>query len=167
MDFSQASPGTFKIDFKKKGLGNDISIDYEVKERRIDSKNRVGFDSSDVLYLITPDRFANGDPSNDIVSGLKEAVIDRKNDYARHGGDIKGITEHLDYVEEMGFTAIWPCPLLTNDMNKQSYHGYAMTDFYEVDPRFGTMEEYLDLSHEMEGKGLKLVMDQVINHCGL
>ena len=106
----------------------------------------MGFNSSDVIYLITPDRFANGDPTNDIVKGLKESDIDRQNDYARHGGDIKGITDHISYIKDMGFTAVWPCPLLTNDMPKTSYHGYAITDLYEIDPRFGTLEDYINLS---------------------
>jgi len=167
LDFSQSKPGVFKILFKKKGPLNDISINYEIKERRKGSKDRVGFDSSDVLYLITPDRFANGDTSNDIDLKLHEKTIDRKDNYSRHGGDIKGITDHLDYISEMGFTAIWPCPLLTNDMYKQSYHGYSMTDFYQVDPRFGNLDEYENLSKEIQAKGLKLIMDQVVNHCGL
>jgi len=130
------------------------------------SEEFIGFDSSDVIYLITPDRFANADPKNDVVNGLKESKIDRENDYARHGGDIKGITNHLSYISDMGFTAIWPCPLLTNDMPKTSYHGYAITDLYEIDPRFGTLEDYVELSSKANEKGVKLVMDQVANHCG-
>ncbi len=120
-----------------------------------------------MIYLITPDRFANGDPKNDRVRGMRENRIDRKDDYARHGGDIRGIIERLDYISEMGFTAIWPSPLLENDMPEQSYHGYAITDFYRVDPRFGTLEEYRELASKAREKGLKLIMDQVANHCGL
>ncbi|HLT32342.1 MAG TPA: alpha-amylase family glycosyl hydrolase, partial [Aquaticitalea sp.] len=104
--------------------------------------------------------------ANDVDSTLREKVIDRANDYGRHGGDIAGITQHLDYIENMGFTAIWPTPMLINDMPQASYHGYAMTDFYRVDPRFGTMEEYKNLSSEMQKRGMKLVMDMVANHCG-
>jgi hypothetical protein len=167
LDFSNAKPGLFKINFSKKGILNDVSFDYELKERRKDSRNRKGFDSSDAIYLITPDRFANGNVDNDIDKSLHEIKIDRKNDYARHGGDIRGIIDHLDYIDELGFTSIWPCPLLENNMYEQSYHGYAMTDFYKVDPRFGTMEEYIELSQKMQQKGLKLIMDQVVNHCGL
>ncbi|MDG2281106.1 MAG: glycoside hydrolase family 13 protein [Flavicella sp.] len=167
LDFSQSTAMNFEIKFKKKGVLNDVTINYELKSRKKNSALREGFDSSDALYLITPDRFANGNVSNDIVAGLKEEKIDRKDNYARHGGDILGIIEHLDYIENMGFTAVWPSPLLTNNMHKQSYHGYAMTDFYEVDPRFGDMESYRLLSEKMEDKGLKLIMDQVLNHCGL
>ncbi|WP_142785133.1 glycoside hydrolase family 13 protein [Changchengzhania lutea] len=159
--------------------GNQLEQTYQLNSREKPAEEYIGFDSSDVLYLITPDRFANGDVSNDIalkhsginesgqkVSMLKEATINRSDDYARHGGDIKGMTQHLDYIDEMGFTAIWPCPLLTNDMPKASYHGYAMTDFYQVDPRFGTLAEYRELADKAREKDIKLVMDMVANHCG-
>ena len=130
------------------------------------SAQRQGFKSSDVIYLITPDRFANGDTSNDINKELNEKTIDRKDNYARHGGDIKGITDHLNYIGDMGFTAIWPSPMLSNNMPGQSYHGYAITDLYEVDPRFGTMDEYKTLSKEAKNRGIKLIMDMVANHIG-
>ena len=167
VDVSKAPVGFFKIDFKKKGRRNNFSVDYELKERKKDSKLRKGFDSSDAIYLITPDRFANADPSNDIVKGLKETKINRKHDYARHGGDIKGITNHLDYISDMGFTAIWSTPVLENDMKNSSYHGYAITDLYKPDPRFGTMDEYVELATKSNEKGLKFVMDQVANHIGI
>jgi glycosidase len=167
IDVSKAPVGFFKIDFKKKGRRNNFSVDYELKERKKDSKLRQGFNSSDVIYLITPDRFANADESNDVVKGMKEQGINRKDDYARHGGDIKGITEHLDYIDEMGFTAIWSTPVLENDMYKSSYHGYAITDLYQPDPRFGTIDEYIELASEANKKGIKMVMDQVANHIGL
>ncbi len=158
-------PGKFNIYFKFDNGSQKIQT-YELKSRTKSSEEFVGFNSSDVIYLITPDRFANGDQSNDIVPYLKEKKIDRKNDYARHGGDIKGIIKHLDYINEMGFTAIWPCPLLTNDMPRTSYHGYAMTDFYQVDPRFGTLQEYIELADKARTFDIKLIMDQVVNHCG-
>jgi len=167
IDVSKAPVGFFKIDFKKKGRRNNFSVDYELKERKKDSKLRQGFNSSDVIYLITPDRFANADESNDVVKGMKEQGINRKDDYARHGGDIKGITGHLDYIDEMGFTAIWSTPVLENDMYKSSYHGYAITDLYQPDPRFGTIDEYIELASEANKKGIKMVMDQVANHIGL
>ena len=167
LDLSKAVSGKFNINFSKKGKRIDFSFPYELKERTQDSKLREGFNSSDVIYLITPDRFANADVSNDLVKTMNEKTVDRKNDYGRHGGDIKGITNHLDYIDEMGFTAIWPTPVLTNDMKKASYHGYAMTDFYEVDPRFGTMKDYVDLAQQAKNKGIKLIMDQVANHIGL
>ncbi len=160
-----AEAGTFELVFKAKGK-KTLRHSYELKERDRPSEDYVGFDSSDVIYLITPDRFANGDPDNDIVKGLREQKIDRKDDYARHGGDIKGITKHLEYIDEMGFTAIWSCPLLTNDMARTSYHGYAITDLYQIDPRFGSLDDYLTLSGEASERGVKIIMDQVANHCG-
>ena len=167
LDLSKAVSGKFSINFSKKGKRNNFSVSYTLKERSENSKLREGFNSSDVIYLITPDRFANADVTNDVVKTMNEKTINRKNDYGRHGGDIKGITNHLDYIDEMGFTAIWPTPVLTNDMKNASYHGYAMTDFYQVDPRFGTMEEYVELSKSAKNKGIKLIMDQVANHIGL
>lgn len=158
-------PGTFNIAFKLNN-GTIITQSYELKPREKSSAEYIGFDSSDVIYLITPDRFANGNPSNDFFPTLKEKTINRQDDYARHGGDLIGITNHLDYIEGMGFTAIWPCPVLTNDMPRASYHGYAMTDFYQVDPRFGTLSEYRELADKARQKGIKLIMDQVANHCG-
>ena len=155
-----------KFDIHFKGSPENLIYSYEIKRRKSNSGNRNGFDSSDVIYLITPDRFANANSENDINSEMKEKTIDRKHDYARHGGDIEGITNHLDYIYDMGFTAIWPTPMLTNDMSESSYHGYAMTDFYEVDPRFGTLEEYINLGEKAREKGIKLIMDQVANHCG-
>ncbi|MBT8234725.1 MAG: glycoside hydrolase family 13 protein [Bacteroidia bacterium] len=146
---------------------NEIIVPYTLNERAIEPEQLDGFDSSDVIYLITPDRFANGDPKNDVHEGMKEIGLDRTDDYARHGGDIQGITKHLDYISDMGFTAIWSSPLLENNMVEQSYHGYAITDYYKVDPRFGTLESYKELSSEAAKRGIKLIMDQVANHCGL
>ncbi|HEY9169371.1 MAG TPA: glycoside hydrolase family 13 protein [Lutibacter sp.] len=167
LDLSKAVSGKFNINFSKKGKRNNFSVAYDLKERNKDSKLREGFNSSDVIYLITPDRFANGDINNDIVKTMNEKTVDRKDDYGRHGGDIKGMTNHLDYIDEMGFTAIWPTPVLTNDMKESSYHGYAMTDFYQVDPRFGTLEDYRELGKTAKSKGIKLIMDQVANHIGI
>ena len=155
-----------KFDIHFKGSPKDLIYTYELKQRRSNSDNRIGFNSSDVIYLITPDRFANGNPKNDIHAEMKEKTMDRKHNYARHGGDIEGITNHLDYIYDMGFTAIWPTPVLTNDMSESSYHGYAMTDFYQVDPRFGTLDDYINLTKKAKEKGIKLIMDQVANHCG-
>ena len=162
----KANPGNLQIQLTH-AVKPGLEISYVLKARSGQASDFVGFDASDVVYLITPDRFANGDPSNDVVKGMREQTIDRTNNYARHGGDIQGIIQHLDYVEEMGFTAIWPSPLLTNDMQQQSYHGYAITDYYEVDPRFGTLDDYKELTTEARKKGIKIIMDQVVNHCGL
>lgn len=161
-----AKAGLFNIDFTSED-GTTKTQTYELKNRDKKADDYVGFSSADAVYLITPDRFANADSSNDIDSILNEKAIDRTNDYARHGGDIKGITNNLDYIDKLGFTAIWPSPLLTNNMYEASYHGYAITDFYGVDPRFGTLDEYKQLTIKSKEKGIKLIMDQVANHCGL
>ncbi|MCL4161484.1 UNVERIFIED_CONTAM: hypothetical protein GTU68_050163, partial [Idotea baltica] len=158
--------GKFNIVFKQENKV-DLIHTYELKSREKPSQDFIGFNSSDAIYLITPDRFSNGNPDNDVVETLNEKTIDRNDDYARHGGDIKGIINHLNYIEKLGFTAVWPCPLLTNDMYQGSYHGYAITDYYEVDPRFGTLDEYKEMSSKLSEKGMKLIMDQVANHCGL
>ncbi len=162
-----SDPGNFEIIFKPGHKGKKIKYKYQLKKRIKSSIEYVGFNSSDAIYLITPDRFANANPSNDKIEGLRDQSLNRNEDYERHGGDIQGITKYLDYINEMGFTAIWPCPLLTNDMQSQSYHGYAITDLYEIDPRFGTLEDYLELSRKAGALGIKLIMDQVANHCGL
>ncbi|MUP46166.1 alpha-amlyase [Gramella sp. BOM4] len=161
-----AKPGFLNLVFENPE-GQEMTYEYELKERTRPEEHFTGFDNTDAIYLITPDRFANGDPSNDVDKTLNEKTIDRSDDYARHGGDIRGIIDHLDYIDEMGFTAIWSSPLLINDMKSGSYHGYAMTDFYRVDPRFGTMDEYLELSEKAREKGIKIIMDQVANHSGV
>lgn len=162
----EAKTGTFDITFEYPNGTKEV-FEYELKARERTPEQFTGFNSSDAVYLITPDRFANGDPSNDIDKSLNETKIDRSDDYARHGGDIRGMINHLDYIKEMGFTAIWSSPLLINDMESGSYHGYAMTDFYKVDPRFGTLEEYKELADKARVKGIKLIMDQVANHSGV
>ena len=162
---ADTSPGLMQILLTTE-RGNEIFYSYPLYKRERPSQEFLGFDSSDVIYLITPDRFANGDPEINIVPGLLEKTINREDGYARHGGDIQGIINHLDYIASMGFTAIWPTPLLINDMPQSSYHGYAMTDFYKVDPRFGNLEDYIMLSDKATENGIKLIMDQVANHCG-
>ncbi len=163
---ANAVPGMVSFDFFVNGKVKE-TIPYEFRSRKEGAAFRKGFDSSDVVYLITPDRFANGDPTNDQVNGLNEQEVNRSHDYKRHGGDIQGIIDHLDYIEAMGFTQIWSSPLLINDMHQQSYHGYAMTDFYRVDPRFGNLDTYIELADKAAEKGIGLIMDQVANHCGL
>lgn len=158
--------GKFDIVFTLKD-NSEKRHTYELKSREKLADKFTGFNSSDAIYLITPDRFANANPKNDSFPNLKETEVDRKHNYKRHGGDLEGITNHLDYIKELGFTAIWPTPVLTNDMSRGSYHGYAMTDYYQVDPRFGTLDDYKKLSSELSTRGMKLIMDQVANHCGL
>ena len=159
-----ARPGVFDIIFK--GSNNEqTSYSYELKPREKGSTKREGFNSSDVIYLITPDRFANGNPGNDNIPGMKEQA-NRVDKDGRHGGDLQGIIDHLDYIQKMGFSAIWITPVLENNMTRTSYHGYAITDYYKVDPRFGTNEQYRELSADLKKRGMKLIMDMVFNHCG-
>jgi len=164
LDISKSVPETFDIVFtngKKK-----ITIPYELKQRNPSRKNVKGFDSSDVLYLIMPDRFANGDPTNDQLPMRMPYKVDRNDPNARHGGDLKGISDHLDYLHNLGVTAIWLNPVLENDMDGGSYHGYATTNYYRVDPRFGSNDEYVKLIEDTHAKGMKVVMDMIFNHCG-
>ncbi len=132
--------------------------------QEIDFENQNGFDQSDVIYLITPDRFSDGDKSNNSFPNSKD-VVDRNNPLARHGGDLNGILEHLDYIKDIGFTAIWLNPIIENNNSKYSYHGYAATDFYKIDARFGTNEEYKEFVEICHKKGLKVIMDMIHNHC--
>ena len=157
-------PGTFTILFKKDDE-TVLTQDYTLNARTRSAENIVGFDNTDVLYLITPDRFANSIPENDEVANLREKP-DRNFKGGRHGGDIQGIIDRLDYISDLGFTAIWLNPLLENDMQQYSYHGYSTTDFYRVDPRFGTNEDYLRLAEIAREKGIKIIMDMIVNHCG-
>jgi glycosidase len=157
--------GSYPIDIKKGGKVIH-HIDYLLKAREKNSANRPSYTTKDVIYLITPDRFANGDPRNDAAPGFREPNPARNEMYGRHGGDIKGIADRLDYLHDMGFTAIWNLPVLTNDQAKESYHGYAVTDHYAIDPRFGTNEDYKNLAINAREKGIKLIMDVVLNHCG-
>ncbi len=143
-----------------------FEYEYELRELEFGSDKIEGFNSGDAVYLITPDRFVNGDESNDQVPGLKEQTVDRSHDYKRHGGDIAGIIKAIPYLKDLGMTAVWSSPLLVNDMAEQSYHGYAITDFYKVDPRFGSLREYRLLADELRNRKMKLIMDQVNNHCG-
>lgn len=159
-----AKPGTLDITFSENGA-KMLSYSYELRKREKRSASREGFNSSDAIYLVTPDRFANGNPKNDSVKGYADS-LNRADDYGRHGGDIQGIINHLDYIEKMGFTALWLNPVLENQMPKSSYHGYATTDFYKVDPRFGSNKLYKKLSREAEKRGIKLIMDMITNHSG-
>lgn len=138
---------------------------YELKTKSTATGRIQGFNTSDVLYLIMPDRFANGDPANDSIPGFAEGA-NRKRDGARHGGDLKGISDHLDYIKDLGVTAIWLNPVLENKQKRSSYHGYAITDLYQVDKRFGGNEAYLSFINKSHQLGLKVIKDMVINHIG-
>lgn len=160
-----AKPGN--IAFLFKGNKKAFAANYELKQR--DKRIRPGargIRSSDFIYLIMPDRFANGDYSNDVVVGTREAAINRDSMYWRHGGDIQGIIEKLDYLQDLGVTTLWLNPVQENDQPKTSYHGYAITDHYKIDPRLGTNELYKKLGDELHRREMKLVMDIVPNHIG-
>ncbi|MFC3563627.1 glycoside hydrolase family 13 protein [Pedobacter jamesrossensis] len=155
-----AKAGNLPITFSNGG--EKFVYSYPLKNRT-DKSGALGFDASDVLYLITPDRFANGNPSND---NLDSVLINRNSPNARHGGDYQGVSEKLDYIKDLGMTTVWLNPIQENRMRGGSYHGYAITDFYQSDPRFGSNEEFRELTKSTHDKGMKMVMDMVLNHCG-
>ena len=159
-----SNPGNIEIDFFRE----DILVDrynFKLEKREENAANIQGFTTSDVMYLITPDRFANGDLSNDDIKEMRERP-NRNNSFGLHGGDIQGVIDNLDYIKEMGFTTVWLNPLLENNMERASYHGYSTTDYYKIDPRFGTNELFRQLSLKSKDMGIKLVMDMIPNHCG-
>ena len=159
-----AAPGAFDIEFVEAGKVV-ATHPWRLDAREPGSAQRRGFDARDAIYLVTPDRFANGDPGNDSVAGMTEAA-NRSNPNGRHGGDIAGIRQHLDYIAGMGFTQLWPTPMLENNQPAYSYHGYAITDLYRTDPRMGSNEDFRALSREAKAKGVGIVMDVVLNHIG-
>lgn len=164
VDLSEAEAQTFHIQLKNGK--KQLQIPYELKARMRKGEDVKGFTSEDVLYLIMPDRFSNGNPENDVVKDMKETKLDRTDSFARHGGDLQGISNHLDYIADLGVTAIWLNPTQENDMEGGSYHGYAITDYYQVDRRFGSNEDFRDMVDKAHEKGLKVVMDMIFNHCG-
>ena len=164
IDTKNIKPQTFQIQFSSKGK-IEFSQDYELKPRRKNSALRKGFDASDVIYLIMPDRFANGNPNNDSTDDTVEKE-NRAFSGGRHGGDIQGIINHLDYIKKLGATAIWSTPLLEDNEPSYSYHTYAQSDFYRIDPRYGTNSDYKQLATEMHKRKMKLIMDYVTNHWG-
>ncbi len=154
-------PGNIKLTFTKGK--KEIKYDYPLYARPAGPAR--GFNSSDVIYLLMPDRFANGDTTNDNVEGMAEQ-LNRKNPGGKHGGDLKGITDHLDYLKDLGVTGIWLNPFLENNQQHSSYHGYSTTDFYRADPRYGSNDEFRQLVAKAHDKGMKVVMDMIFNHCG-
>ena len=161
----QTIAGNVKLDFKK-GNTTVITKDFPLLARQTNSANRDSYTQKDAIYLIVPDRFSNGDIENDVIPTLNENVVDRKGDDKRHGGDIQGIINHLDYIKSLGFTQIWCTPLTENDEPQYSYHGYAATDFYKIDPRFGTNQQFKQLVEEAKERNIGIIWDIVLNHCG-
>ncbi|MCL7989198.1 glycoside hydrolase family 13 protein [Sphingobacterium sp. lm-10] len=157
--------GEFNIVFSEQGK-SDIVMPYTLAARDVKQKKAQGVTNEDFIYLIMPDRFANGDPSNDVVKSARETAMNRDSLYYRHGGDIQGVINQLDYLKDMGVTAVWLNPVLTNDMEKASYHGYAATEFYQIDPRLGTNDLYRKLADELHKRDMKLIQDLVHNHVG-
>lgn len=163
IETKKLKPQTFDFIFTK---GKEkLTYKYEIKTRKPNSKNRLGFSSADVIYLLMPDRFANGNPANDSHASVTEQV-NRDLPGGRHGGDIAGIIKNLDYLNELGATAIWSTPLCEDNDKTYSYHGYGQSDVYKIDPRYGTNEDYLKLSAELKKRNMKLIKDYVTNHWG-
>lgn len=159
-----AAPGKFDLTFQDGA--DSVKYSYQLLAREQGSAARAGFNSTDAIYQIMPDRFANGDPSNDSLPGMADKG-NRGNGGGRHGGDLKGILGSLDYIAAMGFTQLWPTPVVENDMPAYSYHGYAATDHYKIDPRYGSNEDYRKLTQEARKKGIGMIQDVVLSHIGL
>ncbi len=161
----ETQPGTVKIKFS----GAKKPLDWPLKPRRQGKGTAFanGVTSEDLIYLLMPDRFSNGDPSNDRIPGMKDQSLNRDSLYFRHGGDLQGVKHHLDYLQDLGITAVWMMPVLKNDMPERSEHGYAFTDHYTIDPRLGDEKAYLELSDALHVRGMKLIQDAVYNHIGL
>ncbi|GGH07002.1 alpha-amylase [Mucilaginibacter phyllosphaerae] len=160
-----AKPGNFVITFTRPGQ-KDLTYTYLLKARNKAANRIQGVTAKDLIYLLMPDRFANGDPANDVNLQMREKGLHRDSMYSRHGGDIQGIINHLDYLKDLGVTAIWPTPEIENDEPAASYHGYAVTDHYKIDPRYGTNELYRQFVAACHAKGLKVIKDLVHNHVG-
>ncbi len=165
LDLSKVSGSkNFELVLNQKGKKKLVQL-YELKQREKNSANRNSFDSSDVIYLIMPDRFANGDPKNDSHKDVIEKV-NRTDKGGRHGGDIQGVIDHLDYLDDLGVTALWSTPLLEDNEPVYSYHTYAQSDYYKIDPRYGSNNDYRRLADKMHERDMKLIMDYVTNHWG-
>ena len=163
VDLAVNAPGTYRITLKKDK--RTTSVDYTIHTRREGSRERQGFNSSDLIYLIMSDRFVDGDESNNTVETMAEAC-NKESVHGRFGGDIQGIINSLDRIAELGATAIWPTPLLEDNEEAWSYHGYACSDYYHIDPRYGSNELYREMVEQAHAKGIKFIMDMVPNHCG-
>ena len=165
VDLSSTNAGEYNLTLQHK-TKKSITVPYSLKDRRVDSAMREGYNSSDFIYLIMPDRFANGNPSNDAHPKLADKP-NRDDPWARHGGDLQGIIDHLDYIESLGVTAIWNTPVVEDNDPKGSYHMYAASDVYQIDRRFGSNEIFKKLATEMRKRDMKLIMDYVVNHWSL
>ncbi len=173
---TNAKAGIVKIKFNRINY-QPLWVNYQLKSKdKNDGKSKVlGVTSKDLIYLLMPDRFANGDTSNDFFADMRDTGHDRKNPFDRHGGDLQGVMDHLDYLKDLGITTIWMTPVVENDMartqegraSRSTYHGYAITDQYNVDKRFGGNELYKRMVEASHAKGLKVMQDAVYNHVGI
>ena len=162
-----AKPGTVQIVFadqNKKTIAN-----WPLQKRRDGNGKSFaqGVNSQDLVYLLMPDRFSNGDQTNDKIAGLRDQTLNRDSMFHRHGGDLQGVINHLDYLKDLGVTAVWMTPVFENNMPDRTEHGYAITNHYKIEPRFGSAEKYQQLSNELHKRGMKLVQDAVYNHVGI
>jgi glycosidase len=166
---SATKPGTLKLVIRPKGGGEAITIPYTLLPRRHGNGTEYakGVTSKDFIYFLMPDRWSNGDPSNDRVPGLKDQSLNRDSIFLRHGGDFQGIINHLDYLQSLGVTTLWMTPVLLNDMPNRTEHGYAFTDHYTIEPRLGGASMYKRLADSLHRRGMKLIQDAVYNHVGL
>ncbi len=159
-----ARPGSYQLSLKSQSGAAQIS--FPLLKREVGAQRHQGFDQTDVVYLITPDRFANGDATNDNVPGMPDSV-NRTEPFARHGGDLQGVIHKLEYLRDLGITAIWLNPVVENNTRRASYHGYAVTDLYSIDARFGSNEQYATFVTEAHKRGLKVILDHVNNHISI
>ncbi|MET3112337.1 glycosidase [Pedobacter sp. CG_S7] len=162
---ADAKAGKFPITFMQQGK-KKLQYEYELKNKEQSTSRIQGVSNKDLIYLLMPDRFANGDPKNDVVKGLQETKLNRDSMYYRHGGDIQGVINHLDYLKELGVTTVWMTPEIENDMPLVSYHGYAATDHYKIDARYGTNSLFKSYVDQVHAKGMKVIKDIVHNHIG-
>lgn len=164
LETQNSKPKTLNLRFS---LGKkSFSQPYQLKARERTPESVKGFDERDLIYMLMPDRFSNGDTTNDVVPGMLESKVDRKNPGGRNGGDLQGVINHLDYIKDLGVTTLWLNPAWENNQPAYSYHGYACTDVYKIDPRYGSNEKYKELVAEAHKRDLKVIMDYIYNHMG-
>jgi len=163
---ASAKPGTVNFIFNNKGKKTNTPWSLLSRRKGRGTLFAQGINPADLIYFLMPDRFSNGDPSNDQIAGLKDQSLNRDSIFLRHGGDLKGVTNHLDYFEKLGVSTLWMTPVVENDMPDRTEHGYAATNNYAIEKRFGGDAAYLILSDSLHKRGMKLIQDIVYNHFG-
>lgn len=164
---SATKPGNIKIHLKNDNGEQDALLELRNRRKGNGTVFAQGVTSKDLVYLLMPDRFSNGDPTNDRIAGMRDQTLNRDSIYHRHGGDLQGVINHLDYLKDLGVTSVWMTPVIENDMPNRTEHGYAFTNHYKIEPRFGGPDAYKKLSDELHKRGMKLIQDAVYNHVGL